>query len=218
MSDAAQAVDLVLCDDHPIFVDALGSVLTRHGFTISAIVNSTAMIVETVVRHKPDICLIDRHFADGDGIDMVSRVVTASPRTKVLVLTADRDGETVRRALAAGASGYLCKTAGVASLLSAIARIARGDIVAEVPAVLLPRRAPESAEAYRLVGYLTPRERECLDLLVDGLGSQAIAQRLGVSVTTVRTYVQAVLTKLGVHSRLEAASWAVRHSVLDRVA
>jgi two-component system, NarL family, nitrate/nitrite response regulator NarL len=79
-----------------------------------------------------------------------------------------------------------------------------------------PRLSPQDADAHRLAGYLTNRERECLALLVDGLSSDAIAERLGVSITTVRTHVQAVLTKLGVHSRLEAASFAVRHSLLGR--
>lgn len=210
--------DIALCDDHPIFVDALVSVLTRRGFTVKAVVSSTARIVETVAAHRPDVCLLDRYFADGDGIDLIGPLIIACPRTKVLVLTADRDAETMRRALEAGASGYLSKTSGVTSLISAITRIMHGEIVANLPASLRSRRALEQAEVHRLAGYLTPREWECLELLVEGLGSQAIANRLGVSTTTVRTHVQAVLTKLGVHSRLEAASVAVRHSLLDRPA
>jgi DNA-binding NarL/FixJ family response regulator len=117
--------------------------------------------------------------------------------------------------MAAGAAGYLCKTAGVAALVSTLARVAAGEVVSAVPAPRSPLRVPEHAEAHRLAGYLTPRERDCLAMMVDGLGTAAIATRLGVSVATVRTYAQAVLTKLGVHSRLEAASFAVRYSLLD---
>jgi len=208
--------DLALCDDHPIFVDALGWVLTRRGFTVKAVVNSIARIVDAIAAHRPDVCLLDCHFADGDGIDVIGSLISACPRTKVLVLTADRDPETRRRALEAGASGYLSKTSGVTSLIAAIARIMGGEIVADLPARPPPRHAHENAEVHRLAGYLTPREWECLELLVEGLGSQAIAHRLCLSPTTVRTHVQAVLTKLGVHSRLEAASVAVRHSLLDR--
>lgn len=80
------------------------------------------------------------------------------------------------------------------------------------------RSAPPStelADARRLAGYLTVRERECLELIVEGLGTDAMAKRLGVSNTTVRTHSQRLLTKLGVHSRLEAASFAVRYSLLE---
>lgn len=206
--------DLVLCDDHPIFVEALGVVLGRHGMTISAIATTTAQIVGTVGWYRPDAVVIDRHFGDDDGIDMIRPVLEASPATRVLVLTADPDLTTAGRALDAGASGFLCKTAGVASLVAAVVRVIGGETVVDIPVVA---RTPARSDAHRLAGYLTPRERECLTLIVDGCGSRAIAEHLGVSTATVRTYVQAVLTKLGVHSRLEAASFAVRHSLLGYV-
>lgn len=207
--------DIVLCDDHPVFADALAVVLTGRGYAVRAVVHSTAGIVAAVRAHRPAACVIDRHFADGDGLDVVAPVVAASPATRVLLLTADRDPAVAGRALAAGASGYLCKTAGVAALVSAIGRIVRGEVVVDAPEPPV-QRTSEHAEALRLAAYLTARERECLALVVDGLGTGAMAERLGVSTTTVRTHVQAVLTKLGVHSRLEAASFAVRHSLLRR--
>jgi two-component system nitrate/nitrite response regulator NarL len=81
-----------------------------------------------------------------------------------------------------------------------------------------PRPARDRArsdDARRLAAFLTGRERECLNLLVEGLDTSSIATKLGVSAATVRTHVQSVLTKLGVHSRLEAASYAVRYGLLD---
>ena len=75
----------------------------------------------------------------------------------------------------------------------------------------MPAARAEPNQALRLAAHLTSRERECLMMLVEGLDTAAMVQRLGVSRTTVRTHLQAVLTKLGVHSRLEAASFAVRH-------
>ncbi|WP_214404312.1 response regulator [Pseudonocardia lacus] len=214
-STAGQAdADVVLCDDHPVFTDALGALLGGHGFVVRAAVHRAGDVVGVVAAHRPLVCVVDRHFTDGDGLDVVPQVRAVSPATRVVLLTADRDPDTARRALAAGASGYLCKTAGVSALISTITRVAGGEVVAAVPAPRAPR-APEHVEAHRLAGYLTPRERDCLAMMVDGLGTAAIAARLGVSATTVRTYAQAVLTKLGVHSRLEAASFAVRHSLLD---
>lgn len=207
--------DMVLCDDHPVFAEALAVVLTRHGFLVRAVVHRAVDVVGVVTTHRPRVCVVDRHFADGDGLAELPRLRAASPATRVLLLTADRDPATARRALDAGAAGYLCKTAGVSALVSTISRVAAGEVVAVVPTPGSPVRAPEQVEAHRLAGYLTRRERACLAMMVDGLGTSAIASRLGVSVATVRTYAQAVLTKLGVHSRLEAASFAVRHSLLD---
>lgn len=206
---------LVLCDDHPIFVEALGVVLGRHGLTVADTVTTTAGVVDAVTRHRPDAVVIDRHFGDHDGLDMIGPALAASPDTRVLILTADPDRAAAGRALEEGASGFLCKTAGVASLVGAIVRVLAGETVVDVPAA---SHSPRRSDAHRLAGYLTPRERECLALIVDGHGSRAIADRLGVSTATVRTYVQAVLTKLGVHSRLEAASFAVRHSLLGDTA
>lgn len=206
--------DIVLCDDHPVFADALAVVLAGHGYRVRAVVHTAAEIVATVRAHHPAVCVIDRHFGDGDGLDLVAPVVAAGPGTRVLLLTADRDPAVARRALASGASGYLSKTAGITALVSAIGRIVRGEVVVDAAPEPPVRGSSEHVEALRLASYLTARERECLALVVDGLGTGAIAERLGVSTTTVRTHVQSVLTKLGVHSRLEAASFAVRHSIL----
>lgn len=208
-ASADPRLTVLLCDDHPVFAQALSAVLTARGFVVCAVVHRVAEVADAVARHRPAVCVIDRHFADGDGLDLVPEV---SGTTRVVLLTADRDPDTARRALDAGAAGYLCKTAGVSALVSTITRVADGGVVADLPRP--PAPPPEHAEAHRLAGYLTPRERACLAMIVDGLGTAAIAARLGVSAATVRTHVQAVLAKLGVHSRLEAASFAVRHSLL----
>jgi two-component system, NarL family, nitrate/nitrite response regulator NarL len=180
------------------------------------VVTRVAQIAPTVARHRPEICLIDRNFGAEDGLAQIGPILAASPRTRVLMLTADRNEATASRALAAGASGYLCKTAGIDAVVGAIRGVLAGTTAVRLTPRPAPRLSPQDADAHRLAGYLTKRERECLALLVDGLSSDAIAERLGVSITTVRTHVQAVLTKLGVHSRLEAASFAVRHSLLGR--
>lgn len=189
--------------------------LSRHGFTVRAVVGDRAEVVDAVREHRPRICLIDLHFGDGDGIDLIGPVRAASPTTRVLMLTADRDARTADRALAAGAGGYQCKTAGVRALVATIRRVLDGEVVVDLPPVPRVPMTPAEAGARRLASHLTPRERECLVLLVDGLGSRAISERLGVSTATVRTHVQVVLTKLGVHSRLEAAAFTVRHGLLD---
>ncbi|MBV8997341.1 MAG: response regulator transcription factor [Pseudonocardiales bacterium] len=210
-------IELVLCDDHTVFLDALVTVLSAQGFTISAVVDSAARVVDVVRRRQPDVCLLDRHFADGDGVEMIPQVATAAARTRIVVLSGDCDPTVVDRALRLGAAGYVHKTSGVAALVTAIRQVVDGQIVVDTSPSrrVLPRR--DIDEANRLAGYLTARERQCLGLLVEGLGTGEIARRLGISGATARTYVQALLTKLGVHSQLEAAAFAIRHSlVIDR--
>lgn len=203
--------DLVLCDDHAVFVEALGAVLGRHGYGVSAVVTEATAITSTVARHRPAVVVLDRHLGAADGIDLVPDVLCASPASRVLLLTADVDLTTVQLAMDAGAFGVMSKTAGVQALVAAVARVAAGEIVADLPVL---DAAQARNDVQRLAAYLTPRERECLALLVEGCGSSALAERLGVSMATARGYVQSVLTKLGVHSRLEAASVAVRFSLL----
>lgn len=204
---------IVLGDDHAVFVESLVSVLTMEGFTVLAVSGSLTGTIEAVREHRPKICLLDRHFADGDGVAGIERVIAASPRTQVLMLTADGDADAMLRAVKVGASGYVHKTWGVRYLVEAVERVMKGEVVIEAPRGT-QRRSP-SSEARRLAEHLTARERECLALLVEGLDTKSMTARLGVSTTTVRSHIQALLTKLGVHSRLEAASLAVRYDLVD---
>ncbi len=205
---------LVIGDDHVVFLDALATVLLQrnHAVTIAGTVSET---VEAVARVQPDMCLVDRHFAGEDSIEAIGKMIAASPGTKVLVLSADPDTGGIMAALSAGASGFLHKTRGVTALTAAIGRVLRGEVVVDVPRPVTRPRPPGHDDAHRLAAHLTGREREILGLLVEGLDTAAIARKLTVSRTTVRTHVQAVLTKLGVHSRLEAASFAVRYHLLE---
>ena len=209
-------INVVIGDDHAVFLDALSSVLTQQG----CMVTKAATVVETVFavgRRQPDLCVIDRYFADDDGIGALDQIAAASPRTKVLILSADGDSSVIMRAMRAGASGYVHKTRGVNVLKRTIERVLRGEVVVEAPseAIVKPQLARQR-EALRLASYLTARERQCLELLVEGRDTASMVGRLGVSAATVRTHVQALLSKLGVHSRLEAAAFAVQHGLLDR--
>ncbi len=205
---------LVIGDDHSVFLDAMSAVLEQRGYEVT-VARSVPDTIETVRRIQPDVCLIDRNFAGYDGITAISPMLAASSRTKVLVLSADPDTDGIRRALHAGASGYLHKTRGVSALTRAIDRVQRGEVVVDVPKPAPSRPPGRQDHAHRLAAFLTARERECLLLLVEGLDTAGIATKLGVSAATVRTHVQSLMTKLGVHSRLEAASYAVRYRLVD---
>jgi len=210
----AIAVRLILGNDQAIFLDALSTVLTQRGYEIGAVARSPQELI-TLVRHqRPDACLIDCNLAVDDGIETIRAVTEASPQTTVVVLSADSDIESAERAMDAGASGYLHQSRGVEVLVSALERVLTGEFIVDVPGGP-GRRGRQVTHADNLAASLTGRERECLSLLVAGLDTAAMVERMGVSRTTVRTHLQAVLTKLCVHSRLEAASFAVRHRLVD---
>jgi DNA-binding NarL/FixJ family response regulator len=204
---------LVLSDDHVVFLDAMATVLSQHGYTV-AVSRTITETLAAVRRGKPDVCLLDRHFAGSDSIDAVADLLDASPDTKIVVLSADPSLDGVLQALQSGAAGYLHKTRGIAAVTTAIDRVRRGELVVDVPRNMRCRQPQPRDDWRRLASYLTSRERDCLGYLVDGLDTAAMATKLGVAQATVRTHVQSVLTKLGVHSRLEAATLAVRHGLV----
>jgi two-component system nitrate/nitrite response regulator NarL len=210
---------IVLGDDHRVFVESLVSVLVGAGFRVPTVARSLAGTIEAVGRHRPDICLLSRRFSDGDGIAAISHVMAISPGTRVLVLTTDGDNDAMRQAVRLGAAGYVDKTWGVRKLVQALQRVVNGAVVLDAPASTRPGGATsvrsDISDARRLAAHLTGRERECLALLVEGLDTRAMTLRLGISTTTVRSHVQALLTKLGVHSRLEAATFAVRYDLVE---
>jgi DNA-binding NarL/FixJ family response regulator len=130
----------------------------------------------------------------------------------VLALTAIDDQKVVSEALRIGFRGYLTKDTPVSKFVRAARTAVDGQVVYQQSLGAGPRRRDEPGA---LEGQqLTPREREVLALLVEGLSGVVIANRLGISRNTVRTHVQSILTKLQVHSRLEAATFAVRHRLV----
>jgi two-component system, NarL family, nitrate/nitrite response regulator NarL len=207
--------ELVIGDDHAVFLDALGSVLSAQGFTVTT-ATTVADTVRAVRKRRPDAVLIDRHFGDEDGIKAIADVVAECLGTKILILSADGDSEAILQAMRAGASGYVHKTRDVSVLRRTIERVLQGEVVVEAPAAsAVQPHLVRQQDAHRLAGYLTRRERQCLELLVQGQDTAAMVASLGVSAATVRTHVQSLLVKLGVHSRLEAAALAAQYGLLD---
>jgi two-component system nitrate/nitrite response regulator NarL len=207
---------LVLGGDHRVFLDALSTVLSQHGHEVGATAGSAAGLAESVRQQQPDACVISIDATAQECADLIERIGTASPGTTILLVSADADQHAVRQALKAGASGYLHKSRGVLALVAGLDRVLSGEVIIDLPPESSVRRRGRADDKRQLAARLTARELECLAMLIEGLDTTAMAARLGVSRTTVRTHIQAVLTKLGVHSRLEAASVAVRYELLDR--
>lgn len=207
-------LEIVLADDQGVVVDALAALLTQGGYRVVGTADNQAELLRQVRELQPDLCVLGNRFPDGAGVDALPALFEASPRTKIVMLTGQRDAETMRRALDAGAAGYVHKSREARVLLDALRRVSDGELVVEGSFSRASGAAAEEPQLFRLAGYLTQREYECLAMLAEGLATDAMACRLGVSRATVRTHVQAVLTKLGVHSRLEAASVATRYGLV----
>jgi DNA-binding NarL/FixJ family response regulator len=155
--------------------------------------------------------VVDSAFADGDGVDAIGEIEAVSPLSKIVMLTADGRDSLMRRALDAGAHAFVHKSRGLAAVVRVLDSVVRGEVCVLMVASAQPGGASRSP---RLATYLTPREIECLGLLAAGLDTLEMSRRLGVSPATVRSHVQAVLTKLGVRTRLEAATLAIRHGLI----
>jgi two-component system nitrate/nitrite response regulator NarL len=209
-------MDIVLGDQYAVFLDALTAVLFQAGHRVLAVATTVGELIDSVRTFQPEVCLLEPSLPDSDGIDVVASLLAVSPGTKVVMLTADRNPETMHRALRSGAVGYVHKTCGAGALMDGLARIAAGEIVIE-GLISRPERTERAVPPHLqpLANHLTKRELECLALLVEGLDTNTMARRLCVSATTIRSHVQAVLNKLGAHTRLEAASLAVRYSLID---
>jgi len=206
---------VVLGDDHVVFLDALSTVLGQQGHIVCGVARNADEMVTLVSVHQPDACLIDHNAPGDEDAETIRKVLAACAGTSVIVLGASSRSDAVGRALDAGATGYLHQSRGLGALVSALERVLDGETVIDVPDASPPRRSAEPNLELRMASHLTSRERECLMMLVEGLDTAAMVDLLGVSRTTVRTHLQSVLTKLGVHSRLEAASFAVRHRLPD---
>ncbi|MET7997693.1 response regulator transcription factor [Amycolatopsis sp. NPDC005232] len=205
---------IVLGDDHKVFLEALAGLLERHGMRVVGTALTLAQVVETVRETRPDVCLLDRNFGAGPVEDGVAATLAASPGTKVIMLTASPGNGAVADALRSGAAGYVHKTCGVEHLINAIDRVIAGETLVDVPVRTSAPTPDRSREVDLRERFLTGRERQCLAMLIDGDTTETMARRLGVSTATVRSHVQGVLVKLGVHSRLEAAALAVRHALV----
>jgi DNA-binding NarL/FixJ family response regulator len=163
---------------------------------------------------KPDVILMDINLPDFSGVECVIHLAPLLPDTKIIILTAYQDTETIFRALAAGAHGYLVKPALPGSLLESVREIRKGGVPMSPPIARkiidsflhpiaaavapVPQKAPLVPEA-----GLGPRERQVLDLLVEGLSYKEIADELGIKPATVGTYVGRIYEKLHVRSRRE---------------
>ena len=209
---------VLIVDDHQLFADVIHRTLEADGMEVVAAVSTGADALRVLQDERPNLVLLDLALPDQSGLAVGQAIMEQSPGTVVVALTALDDPQLVKQAIRAGFRGYVSKDCRVSQLREAITQAMGAGVVTAVPSRRLGSRTRSSKKegVALLAGQLTQREREVLTLLARGTSSVEMARRLDISPNTLRTHVQSVLTKLQVHSRLEAATFAVRNElVLD---
>jgi two-component system nitrate/nitrite response regulator NarL len=184
------------------------------GMTLADIATSAEQALPAVREERPDLVLLDLGLPDQDGISLGRAILEEAPGTKVVALTALEDDRAMQEALRSGFAGYLTKSSEPEQFKRALERVADGQVVFQHRLRAAPASDPVGGDAHLLAKQLTAREVEVLQLLAEGASSTEISGQLSVAPTPLRTHLQGVLTKLQVHSRVEAAAFAVRHGLV----
>jgi DNA-binding NarL/FixJ family response regulator len=203
----SSAIRVMIVDDERLFAELL-RVAMRSADDVEVVgvahdvKSATAMLADA----RPDVVLADYHLPDGTGAELARLVRVALPQAAIVVLTGDPSAFTLADVARSGAAGHLTKERGFSDVVGAVRAAAAGEVLfssSELQRLLLSERASATEP-------LTPRELEVLHLLASGASTAAAAASLGISTATLRAHVQAVLRKLGAHSRLEAVAEAAR--------
>ncbi len=215
-------IRVLIVDNQQLFTEALRTLLElEDDIEVVGEAYDGTTAIERIRTARPDVAVLDLRMPGLNGIEVTEHIKPDFEDVKVIILTATDDNEFLTRAVEAGVDGYLTKDCAMDDLADSIRRVMHGETV--IPATqlkdllrnLTDRRREEANPAAYLASFLTRREKEVLRLLVAGKSNEKIAEELYISQNTVRTHIQNILSKLSVHSKLEAVAFAIRHGVVD---
>lgn len=216
-----QSVRILLVEDHTSVREAVAACFEREtGFEIAGQAASMDEARRILTTQPVDVALVDLGLPDGYGGDLIKELREVNPECQALVLSANLARDEMARAVEAGASGILHKTAHLDEVTNAIRRLRAGETLMDLEEVVeLLRFAStereQEREARQTIERLTPREREVLQALADGLDSEGIAEKLHISLRTQRNHMANIFSKLGVHTQLQALVFALRHGLVE---
>lgn len=211
------AIRVVIVDDHQVVVESLQLALSRHAdIQVDGAAFTRDDGLALAIERRPDVVLLDFNLGDGDATDLIGLLIDRVPGVRIVVLTAHTAEDVLARCLRAGAHGFVSKQQSVQDVAAAIRTAAAGQmaVTSDALAAALPALRNDASAPARPT--LTQREHEVLALLAEGLPNRDIADRLYLSVNTVRNHVAAVLSKLGARTRTGATAIAHRDGWLDR--
>lgn len=207
-------IRVLIADDHGLVAEALQHLLEEHAdIEIVARAPDGVEAVRLAGELAPDVVLMDVAMPGLNGIEAARQIQERSPSSRIVMLSMHADSEHVRRALKAGASGYVLKSGVAHEALVAIRAVHRGAhyLSSELAGAVAAARA---AGEYDPFERLSAREREVLQLLAEGASVIQIAERLGLSPKTVETYRARLMEKLGIHNLPELVRFAILHGVI----
>jgi DNA-binding NarL/FixJ family response regulator len=208
-------IAVLLVDDHPIVLSGLAALVqSDDGLELLATARSVAEASATST--APDVALVDLDLPDGDGISLGASLKARWPAVRVVVLTMHADDRAVMRSLGAGLDGYLLKDADPEDILAAIHTVAGGTMVLGRGATAAVVAAAAVAPPTDGLARLDAREREILELLVQGLTTAQVASRLFLAPKTIRNRISDLVGKLGVASREDAIEFAKAAGIRPR--
>jgi DNA-binding NarL/FixJ family response regulator len=210
------SIRILVVDGQELFARGMRALLQGEGFDEVSVATSADEALTIAQQEEFDIALIELSLPGTSGIRVAGPLLDMRPDTKMIALTTVSDPRAVRDAVRAGFRGFLTKQITVQQLLGSIRSVMDGQGVIS-PRLLESQTAGphDRIDPDLLANQLTDREREVLTLLGNGYGSSDISHRMAVAPNTVRTHIQNILTKLQVHSRLEAVAFAQRHGIIE---
>ncbi len=212
---------LLLIDDHALVRKGIEELLHSRGITVAASVGSGEEGVQRALELKPDIVLLDIKMPGMNGIETLTKLRASGVTVPVVMLTMSREDADLGAALRGGAQGYLLKDMEPEELVPALEAVLHGDnvvakeMVATLARIVQSDRVPGGVTTRPAAPFaeLTPRELEILVHVAEGFSNKAIARALSITDGTVKLHVKAILRKLGIHSRVEAAVLAVENGL-----
>jgi DNA-binding NarL/FixJ family response regulator len=212
---------ILLADDHGLVRRGARALLqARHGWRVVGEAANGREAIEKAIDLKPDVAVVDIGMPELDGVEVARQIREAVPHTKVLVLTMHESDHMVRRALDAGARGYLLKSDLTECLVKAVKAVSEGKrfLTPKVSEIVLEgflKTRSQHQQGGRAGARTTPREIEIIRLLAEGKTNKEIATQLGITVRTVETHRAKIMLKLGLHSLTELIHYAIRHKIVS---
>lgn len=203
---------ILLIDDHALFRIGLRELLERRGLDVLGAVGDCEEGIRLVLEKQPDVVLLDMRMPQMTGLEVLQTLREQGQKMPIVILTTSRVEKDVIASLQCGAQGYLLKDMEPDELIRSLKEIVGGQTVVASELTMVLAKAvsgTEQVKAESAMDQLTPREKEILCLLAEGQSNKVIARNLGISDGTVKLHVKAILRKLEVHSRVEAAVIAV---------
>ncbi|MCB0805488.1 MAG: response regulator transcription factor [Bacteroidales bacterium] len=210
-------IRLLVADDHELFIDGLRSVLKSvKDITIIAMAHNGYEVLQKLENADFDIVLLDINMPDMNGLECAKKIIQKEIQTKILILSQYGDSRLIERLMKLGIDGYLLKNASKNEIIEAIRQVYKGDRYFSEE---VKTEAPEAAFRKSRFNYyetdFSNREKEVLNLICQGKKNSEIAEILDLSIHSVETFRQRIMTKSGMHNTAELVKWAVINDLID---